>query len=180
MLIPLLLTLTRIPLALAFFYTPATFHIFICAAAIISDILDGWLARRWDQTSSLGGALDPLCDKIFAWSALLVLFKTGPLSSLVLFSLLFRDFILLLYAALYIIKRKSFLDVPWGSLFWGKIITTIQMYSFILILLGYPLCEEHYHLAALYIANLAFALELHRIAFPAMSQKVYKQVETTK
>jgi cardiolipin synthase (CMP-forming) len=42
-------------------------------AAAISDFLDGYLARMWDQQSSLGRMLDPIADKLLVSSCLLML-----------------------------------------------------------------------------------------------------------
>ena len=36
----------------------------ICVAAALLDWLDGWFARRFDQTTPLGAYLDPLADKL--------------------------------------------------------------------------------------------------------------------
>jgi CDP-diacylglycerol--glycerol-3-phosphate 3-phosphatidyltransferase/cardiolipin synthase len=41
--------------------------------AALTDWLDGWLARRWNQTSSFGAFLDPVADKLMVSAALLVL-----------------------------------------------------------------------------------------------------------
>jgi cardiolipin synthase len=45
--------------------------VFITAA--ITDILDGYLARMWEQQSSLGRMLDPIADKLLVASSLLML-----------------------------------------------------------------------------------------------------------
>src|SRR5262249_27103821 len=42
-------------------------------AAAITDILDGYLARSWDQQSALGRMLDPIADKLLVSSSLLML-----------------------------------------------------------------------------------------------------------
>ena len=42
-------------------------------AAAITDFLDGYLARMWDQQSSLGRMLDPIADKLLVSSCLLML-----------------------------------------------------------------------------------------------------------
>ena len=42
-------------------------------AAGITDILDGYFARMWGQTSSLGRMLDPIADKLLVASSLLML-----------------------------------------------------------------------------------------------------------
>jgi cardiolipin synthase len=65
--IPNLLTLLRLCLIPVFLVTSfhgeytIAFAIFISAAA--TDILDGWIARRFNQKSRLGAVLDPLADK---------------------------------------------------------------------------------------------------------------------
>jgi len=83
--IPILLTWLRvalIPLVVGVFYLPTTWMsphernmaatvIFIVAA--VTDWFDGFLARRWDQTSAFGAFLDPVADKLMVAGALLVL-----------------------------------------------------------------------------------------------------------
>ncbi|MCE3264681.1 MAG: pgsA [Pseudoduganella sp.] len=83
--IPILLTWLRvalIPLVVGVFYVPDTWlsahernvaatAIFIVAA--ITDWFDGFLARRWNQTSAFGAFLDPVADKLMVAAALLVI-----------------------------------------------------------------------------------------------------------
>jgi len=45
----------------------------IYVAAAITDFLDGYLARRWQQQSSLGRMLDPIADKVLVAVVLLIL-----------------------------------------------------------------------------------------------------------
>jgi len=51
------------------------------AVAAATDLLDGYLARRWHTTSTLGAILDPICDKVltFSFFALLVYLGSCPL-----------------------------------------------------------------------------------------------------
>src|SRR3974377_2381921 len=50
-------------------------------AAAISDFLDGYLARMWEQQSSLGRMLDPIADKLLVSAVLLVLAAHQPISA---------------------------------------------------------------------------------------------------
>jgi len=43
------------------------------SVASLTDFFDGWLARRWGQTTALGRLLDPIADKAMVAVALLVL-----------------------------------------------------------------------------------------------------------
>lgn len=51
----------------------------IYIAAAISDFFDGYLARKWQQQSSLGRMLDPIADKVLVAVVLLVLSSEGIL-----------------------------------------------------------------------------------------------------
>lgn len=78
--LPNLLTMSRIvviPLLVASFYidSPETRWVALGLFSIagISDFFDGWLARRWNQVSSLGRFLDPIADKLLVASVLMML-----------------------------------------------------------------------------------------------------------
>ena len=49
----------------------------VFALAAITDWLDGYLARRWGQTSSFGAFLDPVADKLMVAAALILLVELG-------------------------------------------------------------------------------------------------------
>ena len=88
--IPILLTWLRIlmiPVFTALFYLPANWitnnsiinwcAAGIFAAAAITDWFDGYLARRWQQTSDFGAFLDPVADKLMVAVALILLVAIG-------------------------------------------------------------------------------------------------------
>ncbi len=83
--IPNSLTLLRIlliPVLIVVFYLPFKWTHAAAAAMFavgaITDWLDGYLARRLDQTSRFGAFLDPVADKLLVAVALVLLVQTDP------------------------------------------------------------------------------------------------------
>ena len=55
-------------------------------AAAVTDILDGYLARKWGELSSFGRMLDPIADKLLVASCLLMLVHDGTIRGLSIFA----------------------------------------------------------------------------------------------
>ncbi|MDP4299510.1 CDP-diacylglycerol--glycerol-3-phosphate 3-phosphatidyltransferase [Leptothrix discophora] len=90
--LPTLLTWARIvaiPLIVGIYYLPwSTAHrneaatlLFVLVA--LTDWLDGYLARKLNQTSAFGAFLDPVADKLLVCAALLVLLQLDRVNALV-------------------------------------------------------------------------------------------------
>jgi len=62
-------------------------------AAMLTDCIDGWLARRFNRRTSLGIYLDPVVDKIVVIALLYELARAGLLSTLVAHLFLAREFL---------------------------------------------------------------------------------------
>jgi CDP-diacylglycerol--glycerol-3-phosphate 3-phosphatidyltransferase len=80
--LPNILTLSRItmiPVFVVIFYLPAQWSYFVSATifalAAAIDWLDGYLARRLDQSTPFGAFLDPVADKLMVAVALTVLIE---------------------------------------------------------------------------------------------------------
>ena len=107
---------------------------------VISDAVDGYIARKSKLHSKAGLVLDPLGDKLLLMSAFIFL---GPISKLtfkfplwITLIVISRDTIILLGAVvIYIVKQN--IDVYPTR--WGKLTTSFQMLSIVLVLLQWRL-----------------------------------------
>ena len=92
--IPILLTWLRIiliPLLIAIYYVPDSWVVdvgrdlaamLVFVVASVTDWLDGYLARRWNETSAFGAFLDPVADKLVVAAALIMLVQLGRLDAI--------------------------------------------------------------------------------------------------
>ncbi len=64
-------------------------------AIALTDALDGYLARKLEQSSSFGALLDPLADKLLVYSAFLVFVETGKLWAIFALLIIARDFLVM-------------------------------------------------------------------------------------
>jgi len=146
--IPILLTWLRvalIPLVVGVFYLPvdwlsppdqslAATLIFIVAA--ITDWFDGYLARRWNQTSAFGAFLDPVADKLMVAGALLLLVHLDRTNAVIAFIIIGREIAI---SALreWMAQIGASKSVAVSSL--GKIKTAAQMIAIPMLLYADPL-----------------------------------------
>ena len=107
--------------------------VFILAS--LSDLLDGYIARHYNQISNFGKFMDPLADKMLVLSAMCFLVEKGQMPGWVVAVVLFREFAvsgLRLVAA----ERQRVIAAAWS----GKIKTTCTMVGlcFVLVFTQYP------------------------------------------
>ena len=86
--IPLIVGIYELPLDMPTRNLMATV-LFVVVA--LTDWLDGWLARRLNQTSSFGAFLDPVADKFLVCAALLILLQLDRVGALVALVIIGRE-----------------------------------------------------------------------------------------
>ena len=63
----------------------------IFTAAAVTDWLDGWLARKLNQTSAFGAFLDPVADKLMVAAALIILVQLERLDAIIALIIIGRE-----------------------------------------------------------------------------------------
>ncbi|VFP88377.1 CDP-diacylglycerol--glycerol-3-phosphate 3-phosphatidyltransferase [Candidatus Erwinia haradaeae] len=158
--IPILLTLCRIgliPFFVFIFYLPFQWaplgcaFIFICAS--ITDWFDGFLARRWKQTTRFGAFLDPVADKVIVTIALVLIVEYFHTWLITLPALLIiaREIIVSALREWMAGRGKSnSVSVSWI----GKVKTTTQMLALFALLWRPDGMVERVGVVALYISTM--------------------------
>lgn len=185
--IPNILTLLRIaliPVFVLFFYLPLESANIITTAifgvAALTDWLDGYLARKWKDTSAFGAFLDPVADKLMVGAALVLIVDANPTP---------YAGIWLAIPAVVIIGREITISAlrEWmaeiGSSatvavsMMGKIKTTAQMIALLLLLYREPVGPfptAEVGLVLLYVAavlTLWSMLRYMQAAWPALNER---------
>ncbi len=105
----------------------------VYALAAITDMLDGWLARRQGLVSVLGKFLDPLADKLIVAATLVWLVPMGRIAAWAVVLLISREITI---TALRSIASTEGLVIAAGD--GGKAKTALQMIGIVCLILGYP------------------------------------------
>ena len=137
--IPNFLTISRI-VSVVFFVILATLadtnyfdnlnHVFwlrlvayiLAILAGLTDLLDGWLARKYSFVSDFGALMDPLADKIFVTGTMLIAIEYRLMPAWIGVAVLGREFMVTGLRTL-AAKRQIFISADR----WGKLKTALQM-----------------------------------------------------
>ncbi|MEW8013580.1 MAG: CDP-diacylglycerol--glycerol-3-phosphate 3-phosphatidyltransferase [Candidatus Sedimenticola endophacoides] len=181
--IPNILTLLRIvliPVYVVIFYLPWQYATQACALvfalAAITDWLDGYLARRLEQTSRLGAFLDPVADKLMVAVALLLIVENdpSPLMSIPAVVIIGREItISALREWMAEIGARARVAVS----VIGKIKTTVQMVAILLLIYRQPVWDIPVYTIGYVLLYVAVILTLWsmvvymRAAWPSLLEK---------
>lgn len=82
------------------------FVVFLFAA--VSDAIDGYIARKFDQVSDLGKFLDPIADKLLISAALVALVSLGEIETWAAAVIILREIFMTAYRFYFYMKEASF------------------------------------------------------------------------
>lgn len=142
--LPNMLTIFRIvliPLYLYVFFLPAPYHVEIALGILIvaglTDVADGYIARKYKLVTTFGNMMDPLADKLMMMAVIASLFLTERISLWAALFFFVRDLAMIGTGAVYHLRGKK--TVPANA--YGKI-TTVLLYLVIpLVMYRYQYSE---------------------------------------
>lgn len=154
------LTFIRAPLAFLFLQESPGIRILAILLAMISDSIDGYIARRNQSVTRFGAIFDPLMDKFFVYFAMTVLLLDQKMNTWELTAMLSRDIALFLFGLL-LLFTGFWRNIVFQSFRWGKVTTALQFLVLIGLVLGYTI-PWYLYLSFVFIGFLAF-IELFQI-----------------
>ena len=107
------------------------FGVFVLAS--LSDFVDGYIARHYNQVTDFGKFMDPLADKLLVCSALICLIQLGQLPAWVVIIIISREFII---SGFRLVAADNGIVI--AASYWGKFKTTFQMIAVILMIFNIP------------------------------------------
>jgi CDP-diacylglycerol---glycerol-3-phosphate 3-phosphatidyltransferase len=165
------LSLLRAPLAFLFLVENTTLRIIAIVLAMLTDSIDGYLARRRKAVTRFGAILDPAMDKFFVFFALSILLMEGKLELWQACSMISRDFFLCLFG-LYLSLTGYWQHYQFTAIRWGKVTTALQFLVLVGLTLG--LIFPSYFYAVFVLFGMLAFIELWQIKknarLPAVSK----------
>lgn len=132
--------------------------IVLISLILLSDYLDGYLARLFDNTSEMGKILDPVADKICIALVAIVLLKQGKIPIYFLVIAVLRD-LLIIIGGIYA-KRKLNFVIPSNIL--GKITANILALYFIGLVYNFQYFDLYGHFIVTLFLIISFIVYLKR------------------
>lgn len=133
--VPNIISTLRLPLALVFLKHDVMVRTVALVLAMITDGLDGFLARRYKQSSAFGTVLDPIMDRFFVFFLIGIFMSEGSLGIWEACTMICRDFSVLLFG-LYLVFTGKLSSYRFRAIWCGKVTTFFQFLVFLGITLG--------------------------------------------
>ena len=107
------------------------FGVFVLAS--LSDFVDGYIARHYNQVTDFGKFMDPLADKLLVCAAMICLVEMGRLPAWMVIVIISREFII---SGFRLVASDNGIVI--AASWWGKSKTISQMIMTILLIADIP------------------------------------------
>jgi phosphatidylglycerophosphate synthase len=133
--LPNVISSSRVALAVGFLAADAVpVRLALIVVAAITDVLDGWLARRFQVASRIGALIDPVADRLFVLGVVIGYVLGGELRLWQAVVLLFRDVMSVI--GFFVARSVRWLrPIPFKARWLGKAVTVAQTFTFLAVLL---------------------------------------------
>lgn len=158
--IPNILSCLRVLMVIAFIFFFIRQQYLIClilyVCAFLTDVLDGYLARRFNWISDFGKLVDPFADKFMLITALVCLFSVEAFPVILLIAIAAKELLMLIGGYVMLKKKKVFVYAD----IWGKVATGLFFVSITLSLakLAFSALIPEWLLITLYVLAISISI----------------------
>jgi CDP-diacylglycerol---glycerol-3-phosphate 3-phosphatidyltransferase len=128
---------------------------FLFILAALTDVLDGYIARRYHIETTIGKFLDPIADKLILNTAMILLIPIGRIPAWIVTVIIMRDFIV---DGIRSISSSEGLIIQASTL--AKQKTLCQNFAISALMIHYPLLGADAHIVGIVILYMALVLSL--------------------
>lgn len=134
----------------------------LLVVAIVTDFLDGYLARKWEITSEFGRFVDPLADKILICGSFVMFLELPVIQAFIhgwmVVIIVSREFLVQSIRTHF--EQKG---IAFGASIWGKMKMVVQSIC-VVFLLSFPLFLEGFHFAEVLCSILVWGMVFCTVA----------------
>ena len=128
--------------------------LFIMAA--LTDLLDGYVARKYKIVTNIGKLLDPIVDKLIVNTAMILMIPIGRIPAWIVSIIIIRDFIV---DGIRTIATSEGMIIDASKL--GKRKTLCQIFAVSALMIHYPFIGANAHMVGMVILFIALWLTIH-------------------
>jgi CDP-diacylglycerol--glycerol-3-phosphate 3-phosphatidyltransferase len=128
--------------------------LFIIAA--LTDLLDGYIARKYHIVTNMGKLLDPIADKLIVNTAMILMIPIGRIPAWIVAFIIIRDFIM---DGIRTIATSEGMTIDASKL--GKRKTLCQIFAVSALMINYPFIGADAHMVGMVILYIALWLTIH-------------------
>lgn len=127
---------------------------FILAA--LTDLLDGYVARRYQIVTTIGKFLDPIADKLIVNTAMILMIPIGRIPAWIVAIIIIRDFTI---DGIRAIAQSEGVIIPANKM--GKQKTLCQIFAISALMIHYPILWADAHSVGMIILYIALVLTVY-------------------
>lgn len=155
-----LLRLCVIPVLFFLLLSPDQFWSLVLAIlfilASLTDLLDGYIARKYKLVTAMGKFLDPIADKLVINTAMILMIPIGRIPAWIVAIIIIRDFFV---DGIRTIATSEGVIIPASSL--GKRKTLCQVFAISALIIHYPFLGADAHMVGIVLLFLALILSVY-------------------